>query len=464
MTARGCERPGCGDPIPSERGPRARYCSRHCQERRTFVKGGAEGKRPRRERVHVPKGVEAAELWQRADGGTVSSGPVEVRPNSEPGALHASWDWLLELHGLDPAEFEIVGETVNARTWDAHYGVDQPPRKFAYYKADFRRRGGAQGLDFNELRAAFLSQPPPKRKAAGREPVTFVLAIADPQFGKADGDGTPGTLARIENGIAAACELIEAYRAAGHNIADVLVPWLGDNTENVAGHYEMQTFAADLSLTEQIEATTDVAVLINRRLLEVAPAVLNAAVPGNHGEIRNGNGKAFTRFSDNMDTHGIKQAARVIRALPAYRERARFAFPEGEELSLTLRVRGRVHTFLHGHQGRVNAATAHARIVRWVADQALGMRAAGESEFIWSGHYHHFSAVEVGRRVFVQAPALDGGSVWYAESAGIETPPGMLTGLLTGSTGTAGFRSITVLPGDPMPRTWEHDAEPADAA
>lgn len=419
------------------------------------MKGGAPAARPVRERPAVPKGAEAAELWQGADGGSLTSGPVERR--GTPGDLHADWDWLLELHGLDPAVFELASESVNARMWDAAIGNGEV-RKFAYYKADFKRRAPRQGLDFDELRQAFLSQAPPVRKDRRKDPVTFVVAIADPQFGKGDGDGTPGTLRRVENGIAAVCEAIEAARAAGLNVADVLVPWLGDNTENVAGHYAMQAFTTDLGLTAQIEATTDAAVLINRRLLEVAPVVLNAAVPGNHGEIRNAGGKAFTAFSDNLDTHGIKQAARIVRALPAYSERALFAFPEGEELSLTIRVRGRVHTFLHGHQGRVNAATAHAKIVRWVADQALGMRAAGESEFVWSGHYHHFSVKEVGRRVFVQAPALDGGSAWFAETMGTETPPGILTGILNGRPGAAGLEAITVIAGDPAPRTWDQSA------
>lgn len=447
-----CTREGCDEPIPASRGKRARYCSRYCQERRAFPV------RPRlRDRPHVPKGCEVAEVDAGPDGGTLTSGPVEAR--GEPGDLHQSWDWLLELHGLDPAVFEVLGGSVNARMWDAHYGVDAPPRKFAYYKAQFVRRVPTEGrLDYAEARLSLLRAAQRPRKRADGPPATFLVLVADPQFGKGDGDGTEGTLARIRHGLDEIGERIEALRRAGWNITDALCGWLGDNTENVQGHYAMQGFSVDLPLTEQIEAATDTGVAFDARLIECVGDVLHVAVPGNHGEVRTNGSKANTALRDNYDTHALRQAAKVSRAAG---HGSRWAFPVGDELSVTLRHRDRVHTFLHGHAGRSGARTAHDKIVRWAKDQAFGLRAPGESEFVWSGHYHHYSAIEQGRRVFVQAPALDGGSVWYAESAGIETPPGIFTAVLTGARGVEGLADQRVLATLPKPPTWEIDAEAA---
>lgn len=441
-----CAREGCEEAVPEGR---AKYCTPLCQERRRYPK------RPRlADRPKVPTGAERAILDMGADGGTITSGPVEAR--GEPGDLRQNWDWLLELHGLDPVVFEVLGDSVNARMWDAHYGVDQPPRKFAYYKAQFVRRQPREGrLDYSKARLSLLRHLRPARHTRHRDPVTLLVLISDPQFGKSDGDGTEGTLARIRHGLDELGGRVEALRSGGHNIADALVGWLGDNTENVQGHYAMQGFSVDLPLTEQIEATTDTGIAVAARLAELVPEVQHVAVPGNHGEVRTNGSQANTALRDNYDTHALRQAAKVTRASGLDQ---RWAFPVGDELSVTIRHRERVHTFLHGHAGKVSAITAHGKIVRWAKDQAFGIRAPGESEFIYSGHYHHYSAVEQGRRVFVQAPALDGGSVWYAESAGIETPPGIFTAVLTGARGIAGLVDQRVIATLPAPPTWEEAA------
>jgi hypothetical protein len=105
----------------------------------------------------------------------------------------------------------------------------------------------------------------------------------------------------------------------------------------------------------------------------------------------------------------------------------RYLTPPGESLAVTVDIEGHIVCALHGHQGRVSAPTAQAKIVRWFERQAMGLRAAGEAEYVISGHYHHFAVAQVGPRTFFQGPALDGGSVWFAESVGLEAPPGMLS-------------------------------------
>ena len=48
-----------------------------------------------------------------------------------------------------------------------------------------------------------------------------------------------------------------------------------------------------------------------------------------------------------------------------------------------------------------------------------------------TGHYHHFSVVDHGPRVWVQCPANDGGSRWWQDATGAVSRAGMLTFLST---------------------------------
>lgn len=215
-----------------------------------------------------------------------------------------------------------------------------------------------------------------------------------------------------------------------------------------ASHNSMQGFTADRNLNEQVETAALLYVALNKTLAPMFPRVLNVVVPGNHGEVRK-DGKAHTDFGDNHDvTAPYLGHQAVIERLP----HVRFVRPEKPLLSTTVEVRGRIHGFLHGHQGKVSGPTAHQRIVEWHRRQAAGQRAMGDAEFVWSAHYHHLSiAAPNASRVYIQAPALDGGSPWYAETKGDESEPGTIMGLLNGRRGMAGFDWLTVIEGTPRP-------------
>jgi hypothetical protein len=59
--------------------------------------------------------------------------------------------------------------------------------------------------------------------------------------------------------------------------------------------------------------------------------------------------------------------------------------------------------------------------------QAHGQQDIGEATLLLTGHYHHLRIEQSGRKTWVQAPALDGGSQWFSNSSGAEAPAGMLT-------------------------------------
>jgi hypothetical protein len=63
-----------------------------------------------------------------------------------------------------------------------------------------------------------------------------------------------------------------------------------------------------------------------------------------------------------------------------------------------------------------------------------------------TGHYHHLRVTQSGRKTWLQAPALDNGSEWWARETGATSP----AGLLTLTVGRGGWDRLRVL-------TWDGD-------
>ncbi|HEY7824748.1 MAG TPA: hypothetical protein VIG24_18045, partial [Acidimicrobiia bacterium] len=68
--------------------------------------------------------------------------------------------------------------------------------------------------------------------------------------------------------------------------------------------------------------------------------------------------------------------------------------------------------------------------------QAGNHRPAAAATLLISGHYHHKVRYDFGPRTWVQLPAEDAGSPWYAETHGAGAPcPGSVTIDLEGTIG-----------------------------
>jgi catechol-2,3-dioxygenase len=68
----------------------------------------------------------------------------------------------------------------------------------------------------------------------------------------------------------------------------------------------------------------------------------------------------------------------------------------------------------------------------WWEKQAAGRQAIGDSDVLVSGHYHHHLRVaDWGGCVWLQAPALDGGSDYWRVATGEVSQAGMLTFVTT---------------------------------
>jgi hypothetical protein len=328
------------------------------------------------------------------------------------------WRSLLELWDFDPEQYEVV-EPVQVRTWDAAVGNGEV-RRMWYHRAGIRRkRAGA--ADVAEL-VKLVHRAKPVARPASDNGGAYFLALNDWQIGKR------GTAAAIDRIVAA----IDASAARARRLkpASVWLAALGDLGENCDGHYAMQSFEVEHDRRDQ-------GILARRLILYAIDAhrgiapVYVPAVAGNHGEHRK-DGKAFTSFGDNDDVAWVEQVAEATALNPDAYGNVTFLIPR-EQLTLTVQPveGGPIVGLAHGHQAKRGGTTAQTRIAAWWSGQAFGMRPVGDASILVTAHAHHFSIIENGPRTHIQAPTVDSGSQWFAETAGMDSKPGMLSFTVT---------------------------------
>jgi hypothetical protein len=71
-------------------------------------------------------------------------------------------------------------------------------------------------------------------------PYGYLVLLGDMQFGKIDGDGAAGTLARTLNCLDKAADLLTMYRRR-FDIGHVHIAWLGDHVEGFTAGSGSQT-------------------------------------------------------------------------------------------------------------------------------------------------------------------------------------------------------------------------------
>jgi hypothetical protein len=329
------------------------------------------------------------------------------------------WEEILVKWGLDPEHYQIV-EPVLFNSWGGSDGLTN--RQF---KAKVVRRTHSPA-DYEDLIKAALKHKPRKREWTGE--ATLNVVLADWQIGKADGDGLEGTIRRIVDARDAVVQRAKDLRKIGRPIGHLNVLWTGDSVEGCLGFYPSQTFSVELDRRDQVKATRR---LLTDALQTWAPhfeSVTVAAVAGNHGENRS-TGKAFTGVHDNDDLAIVEQVSEILAANPDAYGHVRFVIAR-DNLTLTIPSAGWILGITHGHVTR-SGSTAEMKLRSWWEKQAAGRQPVGDSDVLVSGHYHHFRAADWGGCVWMQAPALDGGSEYWRVTTGETSEPGMLTFVMT---------------------------------
>lgn len=353
-------------------------------------------------------------MWA-GDDGTVTTDAV-------PGDRQPEWNEVLRVWDLDPERFAVV-EPVLFNAWDA-MGPGGTVERMRQWKARVIRRTVGATWDV-EAALEDIRRFKPVKAAPPSGDGVFHVVLGDWQIGKPDGDGLKGTVARVLQASADVEARVRELRRAKRPLGTLLVEWTGDSVEGCLGHYPSQSFGVEVDRRGQVK--------IARRLLRDAlirwsrlfDSVVVVAVAGNHGENRRGKADAFTGPGDNDDLAVVEQVADILAANREAFGHVSFAVPP-DHLSVTVEAAGWIVGLTHGHVAR-ETGTAEQKLRRWYERQAGGKQPIGDCDILVSGHYHHLRVADWGGCVWLQAPALDGGSESWRMSKGEASQPGVLT-------------------------------------
>jgi len=352
-------------------------------------------------------------VWDGSEGTiTTTAIPAEESPD---------WDSVLRIWGLNPENFSVV-EPVLFNVWGNPDG--------GILNRQWKGKVVKKGAEVEKTDYSDLINEIKKHKKSSVTPITgdgvFCVVLADWQVGKPDGDGLSGTVKRILDGIDAVENRIKELRRIKRPLGRLVVLWTGDSVEGCIGHYEQQVFGVELDRRDQVK--------VARRLLRDAliqwsklfDDVSVVAVAGNHGENRSNSGKSYTSLNDNDDVAIVEQVSEILAANPEAYGHVRFAIPK-DRLSITVEAAGWILGITHGHVAKVSGASPELKMRRWLEGQSFGKQPIGDVDVLVSGHWHHLRAADWGGVMWLQAPALDGGSVWWEQMKGDRAETGVLT-------------------------------------
>lgn len=334
------------------------------------------------------------------------------------------FDELLDELGYDPEVYEVI-EPIKISSWDAAAG-DGEVRRLYSYKIGIRAKRNTQyrDEDYKELINLIKKHRPLNDKVVDAD-AAFVVCLADWQIGKADGDGTTGTIERVLNMIDGVSDRIRELQRSGRKMKTLVVAGLGDMVENCDGHYSAQTFTVQLNRRQQIRVLRRLLARAVTTWAKMFPEVIITAVPGNHGENRK-DGKFYTTRGDNDDVAAFEMLAEMLSVNPEAYGHVKFILPE-DEISVVLNVADTYIGFAHGHITS-NGSDPQKKIKEWWKSQTFTNNPIGHVNILVTGHYHHFSVIEHDDdKIHMQCPAMDGGSEWFKDLTGVDSRPGTLT-------------------------------------
>lgn len=381
----------------------------------------------------------------QSDGGS----PKEWKPRMEVGDADASAvteprpvgnavspeDVLAEM-GLDPAEWTV--DSARTARWQRGDGEWLESKRYSFRRLRPATANVPQA-DVDELLAAIDGWEPRAVAQPGwGAEYAAVINLADWQLGNGEGGGTPAALERIR----AMRDRVTHYLIE-HRPAQIVVQGLGDLREACNGFYAMQAYSTDLDERQQARTVWRALAECIRAWAPRAPSMRVVAVPGNHGENRQG-GKAYTTFGDNSDLMVFEVVQDALEGRPGF-EHIEWIVPE-DELSVAHDVFGVRIGLTHGHLFRNGSNAGHKAEVWWKG-QAFGHGPVSDAQILVTGHFHHLSITEYSEhgRTHMQTPAMDGGSAWFTAATGKSAPAGTLVFLAGESLGPRGWDHLRVL-------------------
>lgn len=349
------------------------------------------------------------------DEGEITSGPS---PDTAP-----DWETIFAHWNLRPEDWEVVPGTLKVNAWEGP--TTDGVRVFRQFKASIRRRAahaGDNGWQADRLLCDLAGYRPPRRRrpVPAADGPAWVVAAADFQVG-----GRGGYDAFLARFTAAMDDLVDRARSLRREkVTHLVVGFLGDMAEGVAGNFPGQLFETDLDRDDQQRAVAGVELTMIRELAPYFASTTAVAVPGNHA--RNNRGYE-TGEHDTADMTAFRWAASMLAyAGDADRWNCRFVTPEKHHGALIARVEaaGTRLLFSHGHK----AAGSADRLRGWWRDVSFTRWGdADATDHLLTGHRHHLRVEECARdRWLFVCPTLGGDSAWFHDTGGPTSAHGIL--------------------------------------
>jgi predicted phosphodiesterase len=329
---------------------------------------------------------------------------------------------------LNPEDWEVV--SVRKSRWQRYDGEWLEAARVNVKPAG---QLAVSDLDYDAL-VKEISNYKPKSIQPVSGPLFAIYAIGDTQYGKDAGGGTEETVNRVLRGLDEAVERHKELLKLGRRIGTVVLPQLGDCIEGSASQKGMILGRSDLGVTQQVRLGRRILMAWVKAFAPLCEELIIPVVPGNHDEPHR------IVMTDPIDSWQIEVAAAVQDACaenPALLH-VKFCYPPADHATLALDLGGMVLGLAHGHQAK--------DMGKWISGQATGRTPVGSADVLMTGHFHHFRADQIGPRLWIQVPAMDGGSAWFRDKSGLESPTGIVS-LVVGD-GYDPRRDLAVLSGE----------------
>ena len=337
---------------------------------------------------------------------------------------------LFKEFDLDPMVWTVI--SVRKSRWQRYDGEWLEAAKVSIKPALQIR--AEMGLDLESLVSEISKWRPRTGIKASTGNLSAIYAIGDTQYGKDAGDGTEGTIRRVlgavEESVARHKELVKI----GRSIGTICLPQLGDCIEGSVSQHGKVLGRSDLGITQQVRLGRRILMAWVKALAPLSENLIIPAVPGNHDETHR---ITMTDPTDSWQLEIVSAVQDACAENPAL-SHIQFRYPERDNSTLAIDLGGTTLGMAHGHQAR--------DMGKWLHGQAVGRTPVGSSDILMTGHFHHFIAQQVGPRLWIQVPAMDGGSAWFRNSKGLESPTGIVS-LVVGD-GYDPRRDLSVLAGE----------------
>ena len=389
--------------------------------KKTLINADLNGIESELKKSNVPQEYRAR-LDVGPDGGYFVSVPHNAGELPDAVSLFKDFD-------LSPNDWVVI--SVRKSRWQRYDGEWLEAARVSIKPSATSR--GETDFDYNEL-VSNISKWKPGKVEKSTGPLYAIYAIGDTQYGKDAGGGTEATINRVLRGIEESVDRHKELLKSGRKIGTVVLPQLGDCIEGSTSQNGKVLGRSDLGVTQQVRIGRRILMAWVKAFAPLCEELWIPVVPGNHDEPHR------IMMIDPTDSWQIEVVSAVQDACaenPAL-SHVKFYYPNPDHATLAIDLGGTTLGMAHGHQGK--------DMGKWLHGQATGRTPVGQADVLLTGHFHHFRADQIGPRLWIQVPAMDGGSAWFRDKSGLESPTGIVS-LVIGE-GYDPRRDLAVLAGE----------------